>query len=120
MESVSTKSIFLAIVPPRGSEVHVRWRGHNTVEAATKELTTLRSLLIGQNKKPYDCYIYEAEVPPYGLKAFELDEIDMNFYEEPTESDKASFEETQRKLDQAIYEVGLLADEERKAAQKGA
>ena len=108
-------SIFLAIVPPKGPEVHVRWRGHSTVADATKEMLKLRSLLSGQKKKPYDCYIYEAETPPFGLKAHELDEIDMNFYEETSQAD---IEETQRKLDQAIYEVGVLADEERKSAQK--
>jgi hypothetical protein len=115
METTTEKSIFLAICPVLGPEVHVRWRGHKTVEDATKELNQLRKLLIGQQKKPYDCYIYEAEVPPFGLKAYELDEIDMNFYEESNPEDAA---EVQRKLDQAIYEVGVLADEERKAAQK--
>lgn len=114
----STKSIFLAICPTLGPEVHVRWRGHVTLKAANDELEQLRRLLLGQNKRPYDCYIYEAEAPPFGLRAYELDEIDMNFYEEPSADDIASVEETQRKLDQAIYEVGLLADEERKAARK--
>jgi hypothetical protein len=116
MTEQATTSIFLAICPPNGLEVHIRWRGHTKVEDATKELFNLRKLLIGQGKKPFDCYIYEAEVPPYGLKAHELDEVDMNFYEE---EDAGQSEEIQRKLDKAIYEVGLLAEEERKtAAQK--
>jgi hypothetical protein len=117
MTEQAATSIFLAICPPNGPEVHIRWRGHTKVEDATKELFNLRKLLIGQKKKPFDCYIYEAEVPPYGLKAHELDEVDMNFYEEEN-ADQA--EEVQRKLDKAIYEVGVLAEEERKAAAKKA
>lgn len=109
--------IFLAICPVLGPEVHIKWKGHETVESATKEMNQLRSLLLGQQKKPYDCYIYEAEAPPYGLKAHELDEVDMNFYEEPNPAD---MEAVQRDLNKAIYEVGVLADEERKAAQKAA
>ena len=116
-EQTAATSIFLAICPPNGSEVHIRWRGHTKVEDATKELANLRKLLIGQKKKPFDCYIYEAEVPPWGLKAHELDEVDMNFYEEEN-ADQA--EEIQRKLDKAIYEVGVLAEEERKAAAQKA
>jgi hypothetical protein len=113
----TTKSVFLAIVPPSGPEVHIRWRGHATVESANTEMKTLRSLLIGQKKKPFDCYIYEAEMPPFGNKVFELDEIDMNFYEENPNATQ-DMEAAQHKLDQALYEVGLLAEEERKAALK--
>jgi hypothetical protein len=109
------KYIFLAIVPPTGPEVHVKWTGHTTVESANIEMNNLRKLLIGQKKKPYDCYIYEAEKPPWGLKVYEVDDVDMNFYEETNQAD---IEETQRKLDQAIYEVGVLAEEERKMAKK--
>lgn len=111
------KFIFLAICPVLGPETHVKWRGHKTVEAATKELNQLRGLLLGQGKKPYDCYVYEAEQPPFGLKSHELDEVDMNFYQENTQTEE-ELEAAQRKLDRAIYEVGVLAEEERKAAQK--
>jgi hypothetical protein len=108
-------NVFLAICPPNGQEVHVRWRGHETAETANKELFTLRKLLMGQGKKPYDCYVYESEIPPYGLKAHELDDVDMNFYEETTPAD---IEQTKKELDRAIYEVGILADAERKGELK--
>jgi len=117
MTDQTETKIFLAIYPPDGSEVHVHWRGHATVEAATKELANLRKLLIGQKKKPFDCYVYEAEVPLYGFKVYELDEVDMNFYEE---ENVEQADEVQRKLDKAIYEVGVLAEEERKAAAQKA
>jgi hypothetical protein len=108
-------SIFLAICPVLGKEVHVRWRGHDTIDAASKEMASLRKLLLGQGKKPYDCYIYEAEAPPWGLKAHELDDVDMNFYEE---SAPADIEQTKKVLDKAIYEVGVLAEAERKGEFK--
>jgi hypothetical protein len=109
--------IFLAICPVLGPEVHIKWKGHETVAAATAELQHLRKLLMGQKKKPYDCYVYEAEAPPWGLKAHELDEVDMNFYQE---SDPADLEAVQRDLNKAIHEVGILAEEERKAAKAAA
>lgn len=109
--------IFLAIVPPNSQEVHIKWRGHETVESATAELAKLRGLLLGQKKRPYDCYVYQADAPLYGLKAYELDEVDMNFYEEPTPETEAAAAEAKRQLDRAIFEVGVLAEEERKAAE---
>jgi hypothetical protein len=108
-----TTSIFLAIFPPSGKEVHIKWDSYNNVADANKELNLIRSLLIGQKKKPYDGYVYEAIVPEYGLKAHILDDVDMNFYEEDNVVDR---NELQNKLDQAIHEVGILAKEEKKGS----
>jgi hypothetical protein len=107
------KSVFLAIFPPSGKEVHIKWDSYNNVQDANKELNIIRSLLIGQKKKPYDCYVYEADVPEYGLKSHVLDDVDMNFYEENNVVDQ---QELQSKLDQAIHEVGILAKEEKRGS----
>jgi len=112
----TSNSIFLAIMPPSGPEVHVRWRGHTIMETATQEISQLRNVLLKQHKKPYDCYIYEAQQPPFGLKAHEVDDVDMNFYEENTST--VDIEEVNKKLNKAIYEVGILARDEAKQEGK--
>ena len=81
MTEAKETNIFLAIVPPAGEEIHVKWRGHTNKESAEKEMAMIRKLMVNQRKKPYDCYIYEGEAPLYGLKAYELDDVDMNFYD---------------------------------------
>lgn len=101
--------IFLAISPPNGQEVHVKWNHHTALSDANAEISMVRGLMIKQNKKPYDCYVYEAETPPYGLRGYELDEVDMNFYETKTE-DEIKMEK--KSLDSLIYKVGKLAADE--------
>ncbi len=83
-------SIFLAMCPPNAQEVHIRWIGHNTIESAKTELSAIRSNMIGENRIPMDCYVYEAENPPFNLPIFTIDEVDFNFYRERTpEENKA-------------------------------
>jgi hypothetical protein len=73
--------IYLAIITPTGDEYHINFPGHATVEAAKKEIETMRQLMIRQDKSPYDYYIYEAAAPYTGV-SYNVDDIDMNFYEE--------------------------------------
>jgi hypothetical protein len=80
--------IFLAMVPENGAEVHVKWEGHKTIEDARKELTQIRDVMLKDQRVPMDCYVYEAEEPPFGLPVHRIDEVDFNFYREKTDEEK--------------------------------
>jgi hypothetical protein len=100
-------SVFLALFPPNASEVHVRWDGHQTVESATKELNQVREMMIKDNKVPMDCYVYEADAPPFGLPIFAIDDVDFNFYREKT---KEEIEASKKRFDAAMKLVEKTKD----------
>ncbi len=105
--------IFLAIHTPSGEEFHIKWKDHKTVELAEKEMTNIWSIMTKQDKIPYDYYIYEAEKPPFDLKAYEIDDVDMNFYEErPAGTPQRTMRDFGNDLKQALEEVAVLAKEE--------
>ena len=110
--------IFLAIHTPSGEEVHIKWKEHKKIEDAEKEMTNIRSIMMKQDRVPYDYYLYEDEKPPYGLKAYELDEVDMNFYEEKADmpvQKPRTMKDFSNDLKDALKEVAVLAkDEEEK------
>lgn len=110
-------SVFLALFPPNGPETHVRWDGHKTVESATKELSQVREMMIKDNKVPMDCYVYEADAPPYGLPVFTIDEVDFNFYREKT---PAEIEASKKRFDEAMKLVERTKDAVDKAEQLAA
>lgn len=99
-------AIFLAIVISDGKETHIRWEGHQSLDSAKSELNLMRKLMMGQGKRPFDCYVYEAETPPYGLPAYKLDDVDMNFYRE---DDPMNNIDMNRVLDRVIQNVKVKA-----------
>jgi hypothetical protein len=101
--------IYLCIRNPIEQEFHIKYEGHETVESANTEITFIRNKLVREGKKPFDCYIYEAETPPYGQKAYLLDEVDFNFYQEKTEEE---IQESLKVWNQKVAEVKKLAQEE--------
>jgi len=102
--------IYLAMVPPNGPEIHINWRGHKTTETAEQEMLELRKIMYKRNQLPMDYYIYEAELPTSG-KAYELDDVDMNFYEERTPD---SIAQEKKRMEELLAKVKTLADEEKK------
>ena len=87
--------IFLAIVthntPDDHNEYHIRYEGHKTLESARAEIAEVRKRLIKDGKEPLDCYVYESTdgVPLYGYPAYNLDQIDFNFYRDLTPEEEA-------------------------------
>lgn len=109
--------IFLAICPPTTQEIHIKWKEHKNVADAEKEMNNIRSIMQKQDKLPYDYYLYEAEKPPFGLKAYELDDVDMNFYEEKSErpvveTKPRTMKDFSNDMVEAVKEVAVLAKEE--------
>lgn len=103
--------IFLCVRDPKEKEFHIKFEGHETVESGRLEITTIREQLLMQGKKPFDCYVYESDEPLYGQRAYELDQIDFNFYQEKTEEEiKASMDSFNAK----VAEIKKLAEEEQK------
>lgn len=99
--------IFLALFPPNAQEVHVRWDGHKTIESATKELTDVRTLMMKDNKVPMDCYVYEADAPPFNLPVFTIDDVDFNFYREKSPEE---IEASKKRFDAAMKLVEKTKD----------
>ena len=62
--------IFLCVRSPKEEEYHIVYEGHETVESAKEEITYIRESLLLQGKKPFDCYVYEADEPEYGQRAY--------------------------------------------------
>jgi hypothetical protein len=85
-------AIFLALFPENAQECHVKWDGHKTLESAKSELDQIRNMMIKENRIPMDCYIYEAEKPPFDLPIFTIDDVDFNFYREKTPEEIAASE----------------------------
>jgi len=103
--------LILAIRTPDEKEFHVHYEGHENLESAKFEITYIREKLLLDKKKPFDCYVYEADKPLYGYKLYKLDEIDFNFYEEQSE------EEIQKSIDEfnrAAAQIRELAKKEQK------
>lgn len=84
------------------NEYHILYEGHNTLESACKEIDEIRRRLIKDGKKPFDCYIYEAESPHFGLPEYRLDQIDFNFYREPTKEEKEKLQAIQENIEREI------------------
>ena len=73
-------NIYLAVLDPDGTEHHMKWEGHDTLEGAKKELSTMMEMALklyyesgDKGYKPQTAYVYEAESPLYGNKEEELD-----------------------------------------------
>ncbi len=87
--------IFLAIVthntPESYNEYHIRYTGHKDVDSAKAEIAEVRSRLFKDGKAPLDCYVYESadDTPLYGYTAYNLDQIDFNFYRDLTPEEEA-------------------------------
>ena len=85
------------------TEYHIRFEGHTTVESATKEVDEIRRRLIIDEKLPLDCYIYEAEEPKYGYQAYNLDDIDFNFYRELTPEEKERKAKIEKEVEDSMH-----------------
>lgn len=100
--------IFLAMVvhntPTDYNEYHIRYEGHETLESARAEIAEIRRRIVKDDKFPLDCYVYESAdgVPLYGYQAYNLDQIDFNFYRDLTPE-----EEARRKVMTAELEASL-------------
>ena len=103
--------IILAIIGPGQKEVHVKYDGHDSVESAYDEIDVIREQLMKGDKVPFDCYIYEADVPRYGCRLFTVDEIDFNFYVEKTEEEKR---ESAIAFNKKLAKIRELAQKEQK------
>ena len=75
--------IFLVMIDPKTEEeTHMIWVGHNTLDEAKAEYESIRSMSVAEGVKPIDGYLYEAENPPFGIEATELDMAKFaNFFE---------------------------------------
>lgn len=100
------KKIYLVIIAydknDSYNEYHIIYEGHNTVESAYKEIDEIRRRLIKDRKKPFDCYIYEAESPQFNQPEYRLDQIDFNFYRELTPKEKEKLQNLQEKIESSI------------------
>ena len=87
--------IFLAMVthntPNEYNEYHIRYEGHKTLDSAKAEIAEVRRRLVIDGRSPLDCYVYESEdgKPLYGYEAYNLDQIDFNFYRDLTPEEEA-------------------------------
>ncbi len=104
--------IFLAIVSHNKVEdnyveYHIRYQGHKSVDSAKAEITEVRSRLIKDGKAPLDCYVYESadDTPLYGNQAYNLDDIDFNFYRDLTPEEEAR---RQKALKQIEADTGIV------------
>lgn len=99
-------TIWLAIVTHNDvenyNEYHIRYEGHSSVENARKEIQEVRRRLVVDEKLPLDCYIYEADEPLYGYTAYNLDDIDFNFYRELTPEEKARKKAAETSLEEKL------------------
>jgi hypothetical protein len=69
-----TTKIFLVMVDPKTeAETHMEWEGHDKLEDAMREYAEIRNMSMKEGIKPIDGYVYEAEQPPFGIKAEKLD-----------------------------------------------
>lgn len=84
------------------NEYHIRYQGHSTVDSAKAEISEVRKRLLKDEKIPLDCYIYEAEEPLYGNTAYNLDDIDFNFYRELSSEEKARRSKIEAELEEQI------------------
>jgi hypothetical protein len=72
--SKTKQRIFLVSVDPTTEEeTHMIWDGHDSLESAKSEYESIRVLSMREGIKPLDGYIYQADKPPYGYEAKELD-----------------------------------------------
>jgi hypothetical protein len=72
--SRTKQRIFLVSVDPTTEEeTHMIWEGHDSLESAKTEYESIRTLSMREGIRPLDGYIYQAEKPPYGYEAKELD-----------------------------------------------
>lgn len=99
-------TIWLAIVTHNEvktyNEYHIRYEGHSLLDNAKKEITEVRKRLLGDDKLPLDCYVYEAETPLYGYTPYNLDDIDFNFYRELTPEEKERKKAAEINLEEKI------------------
>jgi hypothetical protein len=99
-------TIWLAIVTHNDvksyNEYHIRYEGHTSVDNAKKEILEVRRRLINDEKLPLDCYVYEADEPMYGYTAYNLDDIDFNFYRELTPEEKARKKAVEKELEEKM------------------
>ena len=64
-----------------GTEHHMRWEGHETLETAREELKFIIHAVLMGGGKPPNTYIYEADEPLYGHseEAFDLGDFENVF-----------------------------------------
>jgi hypothetical protein len=106
--------VFLAIFPADAQEVHIKWEGHETVESAKTELNKIREMMILDNKIPMDCYVYQAEKPPFDLPVYNLDDVDFNFYREKSPEE---IRKSQERFDQVMQLVEKTKDSVQRAEE---
>ncbi len=75
-------TIWLAMITEDENEYHIRFDGHNTIETAKNEIKEINNRLLLDKKLPLPYYVYEADAPLNGYDAYNLDDIDFNFYKE--------------------------------------
>ena len=95
-------TIWLAMITEDESEYHIRFDGHESVESAKKEITEINGRLMRDKKIPLPYYIYEAYEPLHGYAAYNLDDLDFNFYKELTEEEKQLKNKKVKELEKAL------------------
>jgi hypothetical protein len=94
--------IWLAMVSKDETEYHIKFDGHSSVESAKNEISEINKRLRLDGKIPLPYYIYEADTPMYGYEPYTLDDLDFNFYREPTEEEKKSRDVRLQELEKAF------------------
>jgi hypothetical protein len=94
----------MAIIGEGEQEYHVVYEGHVTKESAQTEMDEITKRLISDGKLPLPYYIYESDVPMHGYDSYHLDDLDFNFYRDPSEEEDAAMAEFTKQLEEAIVE----------------
>ena len=94
--------IWLAMISQDETEYHIHFDGHETVETAKNEIQEINKRLLIDGKYPLPYYIYEADKPLHGYEPYKLDDLDFNFYREPTEEEKKARDEKVKELEKAL------------------
>jgi len=101
--------IYLAVRTPKEEELHIKFIGHDSLEAAKNEISIIRERLLIDGKIPLDCYVYEADEPIYGNRAYDLDDVDFNFY---VEVDPEQRKQQEEQFDKVMETLKRKAEEE--------
>lgn len=94
--------IWLAMISQDETEYHIRFDGHESVDSAKNEIAEINKRLMIDGKYPLPYYIYESDKPLHGYEPYSLDDLDFNFYREPTEEEKKVRDERVKKLEKAL------------------
>ena len=82
-------TIYLATIEEDGTEHHMKWEGHESIEDAKTELSKMMEMSYklymdtqDRNYLPRSAYVYESDKPLHGFEEEELDYQSLQNYVE--------------------------------------